>query len=70
MKEEPMGLENRFEVEDNFSLKSAQEEQFVLSMVIELSSRFGLRQAHDVATVLKVSDDEAKDLLILAAAKT
>jgi hypothetical protein len=69
MKNEPLRLEVQDKVEQHSSLRSAHEERLVLSMVLELYNRFGINQAHDVASVLKVSHDEAKDLLILAALK-
>lgn len=70
MRKEPMGLENHNKAEQEPFLRSAKEEQLVIGMILELSCRFDLRQAHEVASVLKISHEEAKSLLALAAAKT
>jgi len=70
MKKEPLQLENQNKAEQDLLLGSTKDQRLKISMVSELTSRFGLRQAHNVASVLKVSQDEAKELLILAAAQT
>ncbi len=70
MKKEPLELENQDKAEQDPLLGSTKDQRLKISMVVELTSRFGLRQAHDVASVLKVSHDEASDLLILVAAQT
>lgn len=70
MKKEPLQLENQDTAEQDPLIETTKDQRLKISMVSELASRFGLRQAHNVASVLKVSQDEAKDLLILAAAQT
>jgi len=67
MKKEPLELENQDKTEQEPLIGSTKDQQLKISMVKELSSRFGLRQAHEVASVLKISHDDAKGLLALAA---
>lgn len=68
MRKEPMRLEMSGEAEPVPSLWNTKEERLAIDLVLELSSRFGLRHPHDVASVLKISHDEAEKLLDLAAA--
>lgn len=68
MRNEPMRLEMSGDAEPGPSLWKTKEERLAIDMVLELSSRFGLRHPHDVASVLKISHAEAERLLGLAAA--
>ncbi len=70
MRKEPLRLEMSGEAEPVASLWKTKEERLAIDMVLELSSRFGLRHPHDVASVLKVSSTEAERLLGLATGKT
>lgn len=69
MRKEAMRLEMPDEADLIPSTWNTKEERLAIDMILELSSRFGLRHPHDVASVLKVSHDEAGRLLDLAAAK-
>lgn len=61
-----MRPELRAEAEQEPSLANTKEDQLAIDMVLELSSRFGLSQPHEVASILKVSPAEAQRLLTLA----
>ena len=67
---DPLRLEIPAEAEPVQPLRNTKEERLAIDMVLELSSRFGLRHPQDVASILKVSHGEAKRLLALAAEKS